>query len=195
MNPNLSGAAPVPRPRRRLLPWMAGLGAIALLAVLAVGLTRDPHELPSTRIGKPWPAVALPVLGDAAAAPVGPAQWRGRARIVNLWASWCGTCREEHPALMSLAATLRAQGRADQLVGLNYKDRASDAGDWLAQLGNPFAMSLVDADGRMAIELGVYGAPETFVIDAQGVILHRHVGALTPEIIARELLPRLGSGS
>ncbi|MEN9482127.1 MAG: hypothetical protein RJB37_7 [Pseudomonadota bacterium] len=192
MNAPLAG----PRPARpRLLPWLAGLGALALLGVLAIGLTRDPHELPSTRIGKPWPAVTLPVLGDAAAAPVGPAQWRGRARIVNLWASWCGTCREEHPALMSLAATLRAQGRADQLVGLNYKDRAADAGDWLARLGDPFSMSLVDADGRMAIELGVYGAPETFVIDAQGVILHRHVGALTPEIIARELLPRLGSGS
>ena len=192
MNAPLAG----PRPARpRLLPWLTGLGALALLGVLAIGLTRDPHELPSTRIGKPWPAVTLPVLGDAAAAPVGPAQWRGRARIVNLWASWCGTCREEHPALMSLAATLRAQGRADQLVGLNYKDRAADAGDWLARLGDPFSMSLVDADGRMAIELGVYGAPETFVIDAQGVILHRHVGALTPEIIARELLPRLGSGS
>ena len=156
MNAPLAG----PRPARpRLLPWLAGLGALALLGVLAIGLTRDPHELPSTRIGKPWPAVTLPVLGDAAAAPVGPAQWRGRARIVNLWASWCGTCREEHPALMSLAATLRAQGRADQLVGLNYKDRAADAGDWLARLGDPFSMSLVDADGRMAIELGVYGAP------------------------------------
>ena len=186
MNAPLAG----PRPARpRLLPWLAGLGALALLGVLAIGLTRDPHELPSTRIGKPWPAVTLPVLGDAAAAPVGPAQWRGRARIVNLGASWCGTCREEHPALMSLAATLRAQGRADQLVGLNYKDRASDAGDWLARLGNPFAMSLVDADGRMAIELGVYGAPETFVIDKQGIVRDKHVGPLTVEVIEKRLVP------
>ncbi|MFM2346727.1 MAG: hypothetical protein RL654_1480 [Pseudomonadota bacterium] len=196
MNDTLNAAdPPAPGAGRRSGAWIAALAAAGLLVVLAIGLTRDPHELPSTRLGKPWPAMVRPVLGDPAAAPVGAAQWRGRARIVNLWASWCGTCREEHPALMSLAATLRAQGRADQLVGLNYKDRPGDATGWLARLGDPFAMSLVDADGRLGIELGVYGAPETFVIDAQGVILHRHVGALTPEAIARDILPRLGVGS
>lgn len=182
---------PAAAPRRGL--WLAGAVLAALLALLAVGMTKDPRALPSVRLGQPWPEMTRPRLGAAAdAAPVGPAQWRGKARIVNLWASWCGTCREEHPALMALAATLRAQGRADQLVGLNYKDRPADAADWLARFGDPFVYSLADADGRLAIELGVYGAPETFVIDADGRIVHRHVGALTPQVIAEQLLPRLG---
>lgn len=178
------------RPRWGL--WGAFAAALALLALLGVGMTRDPRELPSVLIGKPWPAMALPQLGGAAEGrPMGPDHWRGKPRVVNLWASWCATCRIEHPALLDLSRTLQAQGRADQLIGLNYKDRPGDALAWLDRLGDPFATSLVDADGRLAIELGVYGAPETFVVDAHGTIVWKHVGALTPELIAREILPRL----
>jgi cytochrome c biogenesis protein CcmG/thiol:disulfide interchange protein DsbE len=175
------------RPRWGL--WAAAVAVVALLGLLAAGMGRDPRELPSVLIGKPWPAMALPQLGDAT--PVGAADWAGKPRVINLWASWCATCVEEHPALLALAAELRAQGRADQLIGLNYKDKAGDAQAWLARLGNPFSRSLVDADGRLAIELGVYGAPETFVIDARGVIVHKHIGALTPQIIRERILPLL----
>lgn len=173
-------------------PWLIGLGllVLALLVLLAAGMRNDPRELPSVRLGKPWPALALPQLKQPGQVD-GAVQWRGQARIVNVWASWCGTCREEHPVLLSLAATLQAQGRAQQLIGLNYKDAPGEARAWLNSLGDPFSTSLVDADGRMGIELGVYGAPETFVVDAEGRIAFRHAGALTPEIVARELLPRL----
>lgn len=184
-----TGPAGAPPARRRWGLWAVGLGGLALLGLLAVGMTRDPRELPSVRLGQPWPDRAMPQLDRDGL--VNPTQWRGQARIVNLWASWCATCAEEHPALMALAATLRSQGRTDQLIGLNYKDPTGDARAWLARRGDPYATSLVDADGRLAIDLGVYGAPETFVVDAQGRIAYRHVGALTPEVIARELLPRL----
>ncbi len=177
------------RPRRWALH--ATLAAVvALLVLLAVGMTRDPRELPSVLIGKPWPAITLPQL-DRNAPPIGPAELLGKPRLINLWASWCGTCRDEHPVLLELAKTLAAQGRADQLIGLNYKDAAPDATAWLERLGNPFSSILVDADGRLAIELGVYGAPETFIIDAQGTIIWKHVGALTPDVVSREVLPRL----
>ncbi|MFM2329941.1 MAG: hypothetical protein RLZZ494_2044 [Pseudomonadota bacterium] len=169
---------------------LAALCGLALLGLLAVGMRHDPRELPSVRVGTLWPDRALPQLLQAGTVD-GRRDWRGQARIVNVWASWCGTCREEHPVLLSLAATLRAQGRGGQLIGLNYKDDATEARAWLQRLGDPFATSLVDADGRMGIELGVYGAPETFVVDAQGRIVFRHAGALTAEVVARELLPRL----
>lgn len=171
---------------------LAALGGLALLGLLAVGMRHDPRELPSVRVGTLWPDRALPQLLQAGTVD-GRRDWRGQARIVNVWASWCGTCREEHPVLLSLAATLRAQGRGGQLIGLNYKDDATEARAWLQRLGDPFATSLVDADGRMGIELGVYGAPETFVVDAQGRIVFRHAGALTAEVVARELLPHLVS--
>jgi cytochrome c biogenesis protein CcmG/thiol:disulfide interchange protein DsbE len=183
---------------RRRWPWAVALAvALALLVLLAVGMTRDPRELPSMLIGKPWPNITLPQLGSTAAdgGPVGPAQLHGKPRLINLWASWCNVCADEQPVILDLAKTLRDQGRADQLIGLNYKDATNDATAWLKQQGNPFAMTLVDADGRMGIELGVYGAPETFLIDAQGVIVWKHVGALTPDVITSEVLPRLGAHS
>ncbi|MCL2656510.1 MAG: DsbE family thiol:disulfide interchange protein [Betaproteobacteria bacterium] len=178
---------------RRWGLWGVLAGALALLALLAVGMTRDPRELPSVLIGKPWPDMVLPQLNNTApdGAPIGPAQWRGKPRLVNLWASWCGTCREEHPVLLDLAETLRAKGRADQLIGLNYKDQPADANAWLNNLGNPFSTVIVDANGRLGIELGVYGAPETFIVDAKGVIVWKHIGALTPEVVANEIMPRL----
>jgi len=176
--------------RRWALP-LAGLACALLLGLLAWGMQQERQALPSARLGQLWPARALAQLGTPGL--VQTQQWQGQARIVNLWASWCGTCQEEHPLLMQLAATLRAQGRAAQLIGLNYKDDAAQASAWLARWGNPYATTVVDADGRLAIDLGVYGAPETFVLDAQGRIVFRHVGALTPEVLARELLPRLNA--
>jgi cytochrome c biogenesis protein CcmG/thiol:disulfide interchange protein DsbE len=183
--------------RRRWGVSLTLLAALALLGLLAVGMTRDPRELPSVLIGKPWPDLALPQLGSAAAdgEPIGLAQLRGKARLVNVWASWCAVCVDEQPTMLKLAQTLRDQGRADQLIGLNYKDKLTDATAWLQRYGNPFATTLVDADGRMGIELGVYGAPETFLIDAQGVIVWKCVGELTPEMIVKEVLPRLGASS
>lgn len=180
---------PVSNVTRRWGWWCAVTATVGLLALLAVGMTRDPHELPAMRLGKPWPAMALPRLGGGMA--VDPAGWRGQARLVNLWASWCATCREEHPALLQLAATLKAEGRSAQLIGLNYKDAPEQAQAWLGRLGDPFSVSMVDGDGRLAIELGVYGAPESFIVDASGIVVWKHVGALTPELMAREVLPRL----
>ncbi len=176
--------------RRWALP-LASLACALLLGLLAWGMQQERQALPSARLGQLWPARALAQLGAPGLVQI--QQWQGQARIVNLWASWCGTCQEEHPLLMQLAATLRAQGRAAQLIGLNYKDDAAQASAWLARWGNPYATTVVDADGRLAINLGVYGAPETFVLDAQGRIVFRHVGALTPEVLARELLPRLNA--
>lgn len=194
MNLPTSPAACAALPKRpRWGLWAALAAVLALLLLLAVGMGRDPRELPSALIGKPWPTMALPQLSDPT--PVGPAQWAGKPRVINLWASWCATCIEEHPALLALAAQLQAQGRGDQLVGLNYKDRPGDAQAWLARRGNPFHTSLVDADGRLGIELGVYGAPETFVIDARGVIVHKHIGALTPEVIRTRILPLLDAAT
>jgi cytochrome c biogenesis protein CcmG/thiol:disulfide interchange protein DsbE len=104
-------------------------------------------------------------------------------------------CVDEQPVFMALAKTLREQGRADQFISINYKDKTSEAIAWLQRYGNPFATTLVDADGRMGIELGVYGAPETFLIDAQGTIVWKQVGAIPPEMVEREILPRLGARS
>jgi cytochrome c biogenesis protein CcmG/thiol:disulfide interchange protein DsbE len=173
------------------------LAALALLLLLAVGLTRDPTLLPSVMIGKHWPNRALPQLGSAAADgdPIGPAQLRGKARLVNVWASWCAVCSDEQPVLLALGETLRQQGRSDQLIGLNYKDQTSDAKAWLQRYGNPFATVLVDADGRMGIELGVYGAPESYLVDAHGTIVWKRVGELTPDDIIKQVLPRLGAHS
>jgi cytochrome c biogenesis protein CcmG/thiol:disulfide interchange protein DsbE len=183
--------------RRR---WILSLGllvVLALLVLLGVGLTRDPTLLPSALIGKPWPNRALPQLGSAAAdgSPIGPAQLRGKARLVNVWASWCAVCTDEQPVLLALSETLRQQGRSDQLIGLNYKDKTADAKGWLQRYGDPFSTILVDADGQMGIELGVYGAPESYLIDAQGTIVWKQVGELTPDVVAKEVLPRLGAHS
>jgi cytochrome c biogenesis protein CcmG/thiol:disulfide interchange protein DsbE len=183
--------------RRQWVLSLVLVAVLALLLLLAGGMTRDPRLLPSVMIGKPWPNVNLPQLGSTAAdgQPIGPAQLRGKPRLVNVWASWCAVCVDEQPALLALGETLREQGRADQLIGLNWKDTTQDATAWLGRYGNPFATVLVDANNRMGIELGVYGAPESYLIDAQGTIVWKQVGELTPDMIAKEVLPRLGAHS
>lgn len=168
--------------------WIFAL-PLLLFGVLAVflgrGLSLNPREVPSPFIGKPAPAFTLPRLDDAAGT-IAPAQFAGQPWVLNVWASWCQPCREEHPLLMELAAR-----RLVPLVGLNYKDKRDAATLFLVRLGNPFQATAVDADGRVGIDWGVYGVPETFVIDAAGVVRFKHVGPLTPEVLNRRLVPLL----
>ena len=157
----------------------------ALAAVLAVGLKLDPREVPSPLIGKPAPTFALPRLDDAAKT-IRLDDMRGKVWVLNVWASWCVACREEHPLLVEFA-----KKRVVPLYGLNYKDKREDANAWLARFGNPYVASLFDDEGRVGIDFGVYGVPETFVIDQNGVIRMKHIGPLTPEVIATKLEPLL----
>ena len=165
-----------------LIPLAAFL---ALAVILAVGLKRDPREVPSPLIGKPAPAFALPRLDDPSKT-VRLEDMRGKVWILNVWASWCVACREEHPLLMAFAK----KGLVP-IYGLDYKDERADATAWLARFGNPYDASLVDADGRVGIDFGVYGVPETFVIDRDGVIRLKHIGPLTPDVLATKIEPLL----
>jgi cytochrome c biogenesis protein CcmG/thiol:disulfide interchange protein DsbE len=165
---------------RYLLPLLI----VALLfALLAVGLTLDPRNVPSPLIGKPAPAFTLPRLSDPQQT-VSAADWRGEACLVNVWASWCASCRDEHPLLLELAR----QGEVP-IYGLNYKDQWDEALAWLARFGNPYRDSAFDAQGRAGLDWGVYGVPETFVLDKQGRIRHKHIGAITRQDLEQTLLP------
>ena len=158
---------------------------LALAAVLAAGLKRDPREVPSPLIGKAAPAFALPSLDDPTKT-IRLEDMRGKVWILNVWASWCAACREEHPLLMEFA-----KRKVVPIYGLDYKDERADATAWLARFGNPYDASLVDADGRVGIDFGVYGVPETFVIDRDGVIRLKHIGPLTPAVLANKIEPLL----
>lgn len=156
-----------------------------LAAVLTLTLRRggDASELPSPLINQPVPAFSLSNL--AADQPkVSPQQFKGRVWLLNVWASWCASCRDEHATLLSLAARSQVP-----IVGLNYQDKPEPAQAWLAQHGNPFAQVAQDTDGRAGIDLGVIGVPETFVIDSKGRIRHKVTGPLSPEVVQREILP------
>jgi cytochrome c biogenesis protein CcmG/thiol:disulfide interchange protein DsbE len=157
----------------------------ALAVVLAVGLKRDPREVPSPLIDKPAPKFALSRLDDPNRV-VRLDDLRGKPFILNVWASWCVACREEHPVLVEFS-----KKRAVPIYGLNYKDTRPDAGAWLARLGNPYDASFFDEDGRVGIDFGVYGVPETFVVDGNGVIRMKHIGPLTPEVLANKIEPLL----
>jgi len=159
------------------------IGFFALVALLAAGLTRNPREVPSPLVGKPAPAFTLPQLKDPTAT-FSPADLHGRVWLLNVWASWCATCRDEHPVLVEFARTRRTP-----LVGLNYKDPRADALAWLARYGDPYLVSAADAEGRIGIAYGVYGVPETYVIDRAGVIRHKHIGPVTPEVMRERILP------
>ncbi|WP_290867106.1 DsbE family thiol:disulfide interchange protein [Aquabacterium sp.] len=161
---------------------------LALFAGLALtlwlGLRHDPSEaLPSARVGKPVPAFSLPRLSDAEAR-FSPVELKGQVWLLNVWASWCQACREEHPVLLGLA-----QQKSVPLIGLNYQDQREPGLRWLSDHGDPYAFTAVDADGRTGIDLGVYGVPETFLIDKQGRVRLRHAGPLTQEVLEREILP------
>jgi len=165
---------------RFLLPLALFIG---LVIFLAIGLRRDPHEVPSPLINKPAPAFQLPQLHEQAKT-FSPQEMLGKVWLLNVWASWCISCREEHPVLLALARSGEVP-----LYGLNYKDQRNDAIAWLDELGNPYLLSAADLDGRVGIDYGVYGAPETYLIDRDGVIRFKHIGPLTPEVIQGKLLP------
>jgi cytochrome c biogenesis protein CcmG/thiol:disulfide interchange protein DsbE len=158
---------------------------VALAWFLYAGLSLNPREVPSPLIGKPAPAFALPRLDDPTQT-VKREDLLGKVWVMNVWASWCAPCREEHPLVIALA-----NQRKVPVIGLNYKDRPGDARNWLERLGNPYAATLIDFDGKVGIDFGVYGVPETFVIDAQGLVRFKHVGALTPQVISQKLEPLL----
>ena len=169
--------------------WLPLAAFFALAALLAAGvwMSRKPDRdaLPSPLIGKPAPAFALPVLHEPART-VRLQDLRGQPFLLNVWGSWCVECRVEHPVLTRFAETRRVR-----VVGYNWKDEPADALRWLAQFGNPYWVVLSDVEGRAAIDWGIYGAPETFLVDGTGIIRWKHVGALTEDVIADELMPAL----
>lgn len=158
----------------------------ALVALLAAGLRHDPRRLPSALIGKPAPAFDLPRL-DASNRTMSSDALRGQVWILNVWASWCEACRDEHPVLMNFAA-----GGSAPVVGLDYQDEREPALQWLETAGNPYVATAVDRDGRTGIDYGVYGVPETFVIDRAGVVRYRQAGPLTRASLDGVILPLVG---
>ncbi|MCC6716258.1 MAG: DsbE family thiol:disulfide interchange protein [Acetobacteraceae bacterium] len=161
-----------------LFAALAGYFGVALLS------GRDPHELPSALLDKPAPDFALPGLGGGAGLSM--AGLRGQVVVLNFFASWCAPCRVEHPVLLRLGRQEKVR-----LVGIAYKDKPEDSRRFLAELGDPFRAVGSDRDGRVGIDFGLYGVPETYVIDRQGHIRKRFVGPLTPAAVERELLPLL----
>ncbi len=166
--------------KRYLLPLLV---FVVMVGFLAVGLQLKPREVPSPLINKAAPAFQLPLL----AAPdktLSAQDLRGQVWILNVWASWCVACRVEHPLLVDFAKTTTVP-----IYGLNYKDKRDDAQRWLANFGDPYKQSLSDTEGLVGIDFGVYGVPETFVIDKAGVIRLKHIGPVTPEVLAGTILP------
>jgi cytochrome c biogenesis protein CcmG/thiol:disulfide interchange protein DsbE len=180
---------------------------IVLVILLAVGLGLNPRDVPSPLIGKPAPAFSLARL-DAPDQRFSPQEMRGRVWLLNVWATWCVSCRQEHPVLVEMA-----RSRAVPLVGLNYKEVRGDGGldadkltpaaekklaieranGWLQQHGNPYSLSVLDLDGRVGIDYGVYGVPETYLIDKAGIIRLKHTGPITPDVFAGKILPLIGA--
>ena len=179
------------------------IGFIVLVVLLAVGLRQNPREVPSPLVGKPAPDFALPKLA-AMDQTFSPKDMKGKVWLLNVWASWCVSCRQEHPILVEIA-----KNKAITLVGLNYKEVRGDsafdmdkisaeneralaverADTWLKRHGDPYALSVLDLDGRVGIDYGVYGVPETYVIDKQGVIRFKHIGPVTPDVFSGKILP------
>ncbi|HEY6597917.1 MAG TPA: DsbE family thiol:disulfide interchange protein [Pseudomonadales bacterium] len=161
---------------------------VIIAALLYAGFSlNDPHELPSALIGKPFPAFDLPSLdADTPARRFTAADLRGRPTLVNVWATWCPTCRAEHADLLRIRAETGLS-----IIGVNYKDRSDEARAWLRALGDPYEFNIVDADGQLGVELGVYGAPESFLVDAAGTIVYKRVGEVNRTVWEREIKPRL----
>ena len=165
---------------RFLLP----LGLFAVLVVfLGIGLTLNPREVPSPLIDKPVPMFRLAQL-EQPGLEFSQRDMLGQVWLLNVWASWCVSCRDEHPMLVELA-----RKRIVPVVGLNYKDKPPEAKAWLKQFGDPYVLSVSDVEGRVGIDFGVYGVPETFVIDRTGVIRYKQIGPLTPESLEKHILP------
>ncbi len=167
-----------------MLKYLLPLGLfVGLVVLLAVGLTLNPREVPSPLIGKPAPRFQLPTLENPNRT-IGADIFQGKVTLLNVWASWCVACRQEHPFLVELAR----QGEV-AIIGLNYKDTRQAARNWLTNLGNPYEINAFDADGKVAIDWGVYGVPETFVIDPKGIIRYKHIGPITLQDWEQKLAP------
>ena len=166
------------------LAWI-GIIFIALVSLLAVGLRLDPREVPSPLLGKPAPHFELPVLQQPDKT-FSEKDLQGRVWILNVWASWCVACRDEHPVLVEFS-----KSAATSLYGLNYKDSRDDALSWLKRFGDPYRLSAFDLDGRIGIDYGVYAVPETYVIDKRGVIRYKRIGPVTGELVRDKLVPLL----
>lgn len=167
-----------------MLRYLIPLGLFLVLVVfLAIGLGRDPREVPSPLINKAAPTFRLPQLNDPGKT-FSAEDMRGKVWVLNVWASWCVSCRDEHPLLLEYA-----KAGAVPIYGLNWKDKREDALAWLNELGDPYVLSAVDLDGRVAIDYGVYGAPETYLIDQSGVIRHKHIGAVTRDVWQDKFMP------
>ncbi|OJW21299.1 MAG: thiol:disulfide interchange protein [Rhodospirillales bacterium 69-11] len=174
-------AARAPRFRALLLaPVLAFLGVAVFLGI---GLNRDPSLLPSTLIGKPVPAFSLPPVKGRRLG-LSTTDLKGQVSLVNVFASWCVACREEHPLLIQM----REQGFVP-IHGLNYKDKPAEAAAWLDAMGDPYTRTGADLDGRVAIDWGVYGVPETYVVDREGRIAFKQIGPITPEILREKIVP------
>lgn len=161
------------------------LSFAVLVAFLALGLKHDPREVPSPLVNKPAPLFSLPQLQNPAL-KFSPQEMKGKVWLLNVWASWCVSCREEHPVLLEMA-----RSKAVPIVGLDYKDKPEDGEKWLSGYGNPYTLSALDLDGRVGIDYGVYGVPETYVIDRQGVIRYKQIGPITREVWATVILPKV----
>ena len=156
---------------------------VALVLVLGIGLTLDPRQVPSPLIDKPAPVFSLTQL-HLPEQSITSQEMLGKVWVLNVWASWCAACRVEHPVLLDLAAAGVAP-----IIGLNYKDERKAGIAWLKQLGDPYVLSAFDADGRVGIDFGVYGVPETFVIDKRGVIRFKQIGPVTADVVKKKIIP------
>lgn len=173
---------------RRLLYLLPLAAFVALALWFAIGLTRDPSKLPSALLDRPAPEFTLPELAGAGVPALNSTALNGKVSLVNVFASWCVPCRAEHPILMRLATE-----NGVPVYGISYKDKAADSLRFLRELGNPYAAIGHDESGRVGIEWGVYGVPETFVIDRTGRIRHKHVGPITPKDLQDTLLPLIAN--
>ena len=156
---------------------------VALVALLAAGLTLNPREVPSPLVGKPAPHFELPLL-QAPEKTFSQKDMLGKVWMLNVWASWCPPCLVEHPVVTRIS-----QAGLVPVIGLNYKDAREDALPWLKRNGDPFQLTVYDASGRIGIDYGVYGVPETYVIDKAGVIRFKQIGPVTPEVLQKKILP------
>ena len=182
--------------------WVLG-AFVALVVLLAVGLSLNPRDVPSPLVGKPAPAFNLPILATPEKT-LSPKDMQGKVWLLNVWASWCVSCRQEHPVLVEFSKKSETP-----LLGLNYKEVRGDGGfdmgkmqaaeektlaferanQWLADHGNPYQLTIMDLDGRVGIDYGVYGVPETYLIDKAGVIRMKHTGPITPDVLSQKILP------
>ena len=179
----LESGAPAAANGRRLAGYIPLAVFLVMAVFLGVGLTMNPSDIPSPLIGKPVPQFSLPPV-QGRTLGLATADLKGQVALVNVFASWCVACREEHPLLLDL-------GRKGivPIHGLNYKDKPDDAQAWLDELGDPYTRTWADISGRVAIDWGVYGVPETFVVDRNGIIAYKHIGAMTPQILKDTILP------